>query len=68
MPIDLDEILGKSEPKEQPVSTSVRIAPSVLAKLDEIAKARRMSRTRLLNNLIRALIKDYEEQHGAKRR
>lgn len=68
VPLDLDEILGEAKTKEPVVTTSIRLPVSMAERLDEIAKARKMSRTKLMKNLIAALIRDYEEKHGSRRR
>ncbi len=67
MPLDLDEILG-GKTKERVVTTSIRLPESEAKKLKDIAKSQRMSVTKLLRNLIAALVKDYEERYGSKRR
>ena len=67
-PLDLDEILGVSKTKERAKTTSVRLPPSLAAKLREIAESRKMTQTRLIRNLIEAFVRDYEERHGTKRR
>lgn len=66
--IDLKEVLGEPKTKEPASTTSVRLPISMAKKLTEIAKAERMSRTKLIRSLIAALIRDYEEQHGTKHR
>lgn len=68
MPLDLDEILGGSKAKERAITTSIRVPASTADKLKEIAKSRKMSVTKLLRNLINALIRDYDEQYGPRRR
>jgi predicted DNA-binding ribbon-helix-helix protein len=67
MPLDLDEILG-AKSREPAVTTSIRLPKSEAMKLKEIAKSQRMSVTKLLRNLIAALIRDYEVRYGTKRR
>lgn len=67
MPLDLDEIL-EAKAKEETVPTTVRLPVSMAQAFKRIAEARKMSQAKLLRNLVAALIRDYEEQHGAKRR
>lgn len=61
--LDLDEIL-ESKSREKTIPTTIRLPASVAKRLMEIAKARKMTRAKLVRNLVLSLIREYEEKHG----
>lgn len=66
--IDLRDVIQPGKDKEKPKTTSIRLPLETIRKLDAIAKESRMSRTKLLRNLINAMIRDWDSQQGQKRK